>query len=292
MPEGMGLPCPHSGTRIRRKRKEHHHDRRHMPVRGVRRGLLHRIPVHGRPSGRSHAAGRALTGDAYAGHGNVRYGTGDGLGKRIRTHGGSGARHTVRGGRHAHVADPWMAHGRLVRTVRRLRPAAGRPLVRDPHAPHGGGRPMMRPSRLSASYASLLPALNRLGYRADVREASVYGSRCMVVVSGAPTTRVLNDGSWKRDDGMSGPDPAGLLALYRDERAHMAVRNLARHDLKGVARDILVAEGLAAQLCGGHLHDGGLAVSYRRVEGVPEDTVIDDWMARAKAAPALLEEIA
>jgi len=36
---------------------------------------------------------------------------------------------------------------------------------------------MMRPSRLSASYASLLPALNRLGYRADVREASVYGSR-------------------------------------------------------------------------------------------------------------------
>ena len=47
---------------------------------------------------------------------------------------------------------------------------------------------MMRPSRLSASYASLLPALNRLGYRADVREASGYGSRCMVVVSGAPDT--------------------------------------------------------------------------------------------------------
>ena len=146
---------------------------------------------------------------------------------------------------------------------------------------------MMRPSRLSASYASLLPALNRLGYRADVREASVYGSRCMVVVSGAPTTRVLNDGSWKRDDGMSGPDPAGLLALYRDERAHMAVRNLARHDLKGVARDILVAVILDAAE-----HDGGLAVSYRRAKGVPEDTVIDDWMARAKAAPALLEEIA
>lgn len=32
-----------------------------MPVRGSRRGLLHRIHVHGRPSGRSHAAGRALT---------------------------------------------------------------------------------------------------------------------------------------------------------------------------------------------------------------------------------------
>ncbi len=85
---------------------------------------------------------------------------------------------------------------------------------------------MMRPSRLSASYASLLPALNRLGYRADVREASGYGSRCMVVVSGAPTTRVLNDGSWERDDGMSGPDPAGLLALYRGERVHMAVKTL------------------------------------------------------------------
>lgn len=110
---------------------------------------------------------------------------------------------------------------------------------------------MMRPSRLSASYASLLPALNRLGYRADVREASVYGSRCMVVVSGAPTTRVLNDGSWERDDGI----PVGVI--------------------------LDAAE-----------HDGGLAVSYRRVKGVPEDTVIDDWMARAKAAPALLEEIA
>lgn len=152
---------------------------------------------------------------------------------------------------------------------------------------------MMRPSRLSASYASLLPALNRLGYRVDVREASVYGSRCMVVVSGAPTTRVLNDGSWKRDDGMSGPDPAGLLALYRDERAHMAVRNLARHDLKGVARDILVADGIpVGVILDAAEHDGGLAVSYRRVKGVPEDTVIDDWMARAKAAPALLEEIA
>lgn len=149
---------------------------------------------------------------------------------------------------------------------------------------------MMRPSRLSASYASLLPALNRLGYRADVREASASGSRCMVVVSGAPTTRVLNDGSWKRDDGMSGPDPAGLLALYRDERAHMAVRNLARHDLKGVARDILVADGIpVGVILDAAEHDGGLAVSYRRVKGVPEDTVIDDWMARAKAAPALLE---
>lgn len=103
---------------------------------------------------------------------------------------------------------------------------------------------MMRPSRLSASYASLLPALNRLGYRADVREASVSGSRCMVVVSGAPTTRVLNDGI-----------PVGVI-LDAAERG------------------------------------GGLAVSYRRVKGVPEDTVIDDWMARAKAAPALLEEIA
>lgn len=133
---------------------------------------------------------------------------------------------------------------------------------------------MMRPSRLSSSYASLLPALNRLGYRADVREASVYGSRCMVVVSGAPTTRVLNDGSWERDDGMSGPDPAGLLALYRDERAHMAVRNLARHDLKGVARDILVADGIpVGVILDAAEHDGGLAVSYRRVKGVPEDTV-------------------
>ena len=152
---------------------------------------------------------------------------------------------------------------------------------------------MMRPSRLSAFYASLLPALNRLGYRADVREASGYGSRCMVVVSGAPTTRVLNDGSWERDDGMSGPDPAGLLALYRGVRVHMAGTNLARHDLMGMARDILVADGIPV---GGILdaaeQGGGLAVSYRRLRGVPEDTVIHDWTARAKAAPALLEEIA
>lgn len=151
---------------------------------------------------------------------------------------------------------------------------------------------MMRPSRLSASYASLLPALNRLGYRADVREASGYGSRCMVVVSGAPTTRVLNDGSWERDDGMSGPDPAGLLALYRGERVHMAVKNLARHDLKGMARDILVADGIPVGDEDVAEQGGGLAVSYRRLRGVPEDTVIHDWTARAKAAPALLEEIA
>lgn len=152
---------------------------------------------------------------------------------------------------------------------------------------------MMRPSRLSASYASLLPALNRLGYRADVREASGYGSRCAVVVSGAPTTRVLNDGSWERDDGMSGPDPAGLLALYRGERVHMAVKNLARHDLKGMARDILVADGIpVGVILDAAEQGGGLAVSFRRVEGVPEDTVIHDWTARAKAAPALLEEIA
>ena len=151
---------------------------------------------------------------------------------------------------------------------------------------------MMRPSRLSAFYASLLPALNRLGYRADVREASGYGSRCMVVVSGAPTTRVLNDGSWERDDGMSGPDPAGLLALYRGERVHMAVKNLARHDLKGMARDILVADGIPVGDEDVAEQGGGLAVSYRRLRGVPEDTVIHDWTARAKAAPALLEEIA
>ena len=152
---------------------------------------------------------------------------------------------------------------------------------------------MMRPSRLSASYASLLPALNRLGYRADVREAFVCGSRCVVVVSGAPATRVLNDGSWERDDGLSGPDPAGLLALYRDERVHMAVKNLARHDLKGMACDILVADGIpVGVILDVEEQGGGLAVSFRRVEGVPEDTVIHDWTARAKAVPALLEEIA
>lgn len=153
---------------------------------------------------------------------------------------------------------------------------------------------MMRPSRLSASYASLLPALNRLGYRANVREASGYGSRCMVVVSGAPTTRVFNDGSWERDDGLSGPDPAGLLALYRDERAHMAVRNLVRHDLKGVARDVQDhADGIpVGVILDVEEQGGGLAVSFRRVKGVPEDTVIHDWTARAKAAPALLEKIA
>lgn len=150
---------------------------------------------------------------------------------------------------------------------------------------------MMRPSRLSASYASLLPALNRLGYRADVREASVYGSRCVVVVSGAPTTRVLNDGSWERDDGMEGSDPTSLLGLYREERVEQAVRHLARHDLKGVACDILIAAGIpVGVILDAVEHDGGLAVSYRRVEGVPEDTVIHDWTARAKAAPALLEE--
>lgn len=152
---------------------------------------------------------------------------------------------------------------------------------------------MMRPSRLSASYASLLPALNRLGYRADVREASGYGLRCMVVVSGAPTTRVFNDGSWERDDGLSGPDPAGLLALYRDERVHMAVKNLARHDLKGMACDILVADGIpVGVILDAAEQGGGLAVSYRHLRGVPEDAVIHDWTARAKAAPALLEEIA
>lgn len=151
---------------------------------------------------------------------------------------------------------------------------------------------MMRPSRLSASYASLLPALNRLGYRADVREASVCGSRCVVVVSGAPITRVLNDGSWERDDGMEGSDPTSLLGLYREERVEQAVRHLARHDLKGVACDILIAAGIpVGVILDAVEHDGGLAVSYRRVEGVPEDTVIHDWTARAKAAPALLEEI-
>lgn len=130
---------------------------------------------------------------------------------------------------------------------------------------------MNQPDQLSREYATILPDLKRIGYRADLK-GSYEHERFLVTVSRKPTTRVHADGTWIRDDGKTGDGPQDLLRLYREERAAEAWRHWDNHDVKGVAGDILTLSGHQANSILEAAEKGrGLEVTYhtgRTVESV------------------------
>ena len=69
---------------------------------------------------------------------------------------------------------------------------------------------MIRPDALSRDYARLITPLGRMGWHVSLRECRD-DARFLIVIGGRPTIRIMNDGSWRSDGGMGGPDPASLL---------------------------------------------------------------------------------
>ena len=110
------------------------------------------------------------------------------------------------------------------------------------------------------------------GYRADVK-ASIADERFILVVSGKPTTRIYRDGGWVRDDGARGSTPADLLSFYKHEHYTEALKHWTNKDWRGIARDLLIDNGvrmgsvLSAVFEGAHLD-----VEYRPLSG-PVETI-------------------
>lgn len=136
----------------------------------------------------------------------------------------------------------------------------------------GVGVKMNHPDQLSREYAAILPALKDHGYRADVK-ASIADERFILVVSGKPTTRIYRDGGWVRDDGARGSASADLLSFYKHEHYTEALKHWTNKDWRGIARDLLIDNGvrmgsvLSAVFEGAHLD-----VEYRPLSG-PVETI-------------------
>lgn len=122
---------------------------------------------------------------------------------------------------------------------------------------------MNHPDQLSREYAAILPALKDHGYRADVKAS----------IADEPTTRIYRDGGWVRDDGARGSTPADLLSFYKHEHYTEALKHWTNKDWRGIARDLLIDNGvrmgsvLSAVFEGAHLD-----VEYRPLSG-PVETI-------------------
>lgn len=145
---------------------------------------------------------------------------------------------------------------------------------------------MNRPDALSRAYALVLPELEALGYRAHVMP-SYLDERFTVRVGRMPTARVLHDGSWRRDDGVDGPDPDALVDAYRDDRARQVRHNLDADDMRGIARDVLELDmGQRVGCITNVTPAGGDAwdVEYRGMNGGHERVILEHPRQTARKA--------
>lgn len=141
----------------------------------------------------------------------------------------------------------------------------------------------MNPSELSRAYAAIIPTLDRLGYRADLKDTRM-GERFCFMVSGTPTVHVYNT-RWEREDGETGRTPADLLDLYRSERSLEAVKHLAARDLKGMCRDVLVSQGIqVGAILSVSESDEKVTVEYRPRSGSPETVVLESLKKQVSKA--------
>lgn len=125
-------------------------------------------------------------------------------------------------------------------------------------------------------YAAIIPDLKRLGYHADLTPG--HGGAPTLTVGRHDDARILFDGSWRRDDDRSGPDPASLLASYRRDRLQEARRHLASTDLKGMARDLIELDHdtPVSIIHTARLDATGLHVSYRAWNRPPETIILPE----------------
>lgn len=135
---------------------------------------------------------------------------------------------------------------------------------------------MNRPDAISRAYAAIFPQLKQLGYRPNMKANSEYESaRFYITVSRNPTTQVSPNGDWQREDGYYGNTPLELETLYMAEHYREMLKHQENEDLKGIAADILLNEGiiLGAVLTANKKRNS-LEVEYRPKTGCPETITI------------------
>lgn len=125
-------------------------------------------------------------------------------------------------------------------------------------------------------YAAIIPDLRRLGYHADLIPG--HAGAPTLTVGRHDDAHILFDGSWRRDDGQAGPDPASLLAAYRADRLREARRHLASTDLKGMARDLIELDHgtPVSAIHAARLDRDGLHADYRAWNRPPETIILPE----------------
>ena len=126
-----------------------------------------------------------------------------------------------------------------------------------------------------ADYRDVLRPLAEIGVDARLEPDSVTGFLFRIPVSRAPSAGVLRDGSWLREDGAHGPDPASLARLLTADRAMAVRRTAARGSDADVLRDCLQAAG--------HGDARGIRL-VRRTRGGGRDVTYMDGRGRAHEA--------
>lgn len=140
---------------------------------------------------------------------------------------------------------------------------------------------MIHPDALSRDYARLITPLGRMGWHVSLRECRD-DARFLIVIGGRPTIRIMNDGSWRSDDGMGGPDPASLLDEYHRITLEDARRRFDMGDLRGIARLILAPDEGPCAILSAARNGFGLDVEYRPRGRTLRDIRIDHWRTRMR----------
>lgn len=94
-----------------------------------------------------------------------------------------------------------------------------------------------------ADYRDVLRPLAAIGVDVRFNPDSLHGMLFRIPVSRRPSIGVLYDGSWEREDGEHGSEPASLARLLTRERADMIRRTAACGSDADVLRDCLQADG-------------------------------------------------